>query len=176
MLRRGEEGNKGRGRLIYICVRQVAVCACASSLTGGYQGWGMPVSHILHEHCLGKYVRIHVWHCSNIQTHTGQSLTMANNVSESLTPVSPLTTPAQPMILNGNNRNETNLSKKLLRRKPSMSACGVLAGKITENHFHYETSDNQEEEQGGKEERKRKKRERKTQSIHRPPIIRHVFN
>lgn len=101
---------------------------------------------------------------------------MANNVSESLTPVSPLTTPAQPMILNGNNRNETNLSKKLLRRKPSMSACGVLAGKITENHFHYETSDNQEEEQGGKEERKRKKRERKTQSIHRPPIIRHVFN
>lgn len=68
------------------------------------------------------------------------------------------------MILNGNNGNETNLSKKLLRRKPSMSACGVLAGEITENHFHYETSDNQEEqgEKGEKRERKKKERRKNT--------------
>lgn len=65
------------------------------------------------------------------------------------------------MILNGNNGNETNLSKKLLRRKPSMSACGVLAGEITENHFHYETSDNQAEEQGGRREREKKKERKK---------------
>lgn len=71
------------------------------------------------------------------------------------------------MILNGNNRNETNLSKKLLRRKPSMSACGVLAGKITENHFHYETSDNQEEEQGGE----RGKKEEKEKEKHRVYIV-----
>lgn len=65
------------------------------------------------------------------------------------------------MILNGNNGNETNLSKKLLRRKPSMSACGVLAGEITENHFHYETIDNQEEEQGEKGKRRERKTEKK---------------
>lgn len=36
-----------------------------------------------------------------------------------------------------------------------MSACGVLAGEITENHFHYETSDNQvkEQEEGRKKEK-----------------------
>lgn len=129
-------------------------------------------------HSLGKYVRIHVWHCSNIQTHTHTNMcththrtkSKANNVSESLTPLSPLPPPAQPMILHGNNWNETNLSKKLLRRKPSMSACGVLAGEITENHFHYETSINQEEEQGEKAEngdrRKEKKTERKTHTAY----------
>lgn len=74
------------------------------------------------------------------------------------------------MFLN-DNKNETNLSKKLLRRKPSMSACGVLAGEITENHFHYETRDNQEEEQveegesrGREEERKKEKHTEHTSS------------
>lgn len=66
---------------------------------------------------------------------------MANRV---LRPGEPATTPARFVILNSNNGNETNLSKKLLRRKPSMSARGVLAGEITENHFHYEMRNNQE--------------------------------
>lgn len=146
------------------------------SLTGGYQGehasqphttWNTIITHIL-----GKHVRIHGWHCSNIQTHahpqtcarTHRTKSKANNVSESLTPFSPL--PPLPdlyVILSGNNGNETNLSKKLLRRKPSMSACGVLAGEITENHFHYETSDNQEKEQGGRRE---SKKERKKDTEH----------
>lgn len=119
---------------------------------------------------------------TNVQIYrrTHRTKSKANNVSDSLTPLSPLPPPARPVILNGNNGNETNLSKKLLRRKPSMSACGVLAGEITENHFHYETSDNQEEEQGEKGESWDRKKERKgkkdTQSIHLPAIIRHVFH
>lgn len=60
-------------------------------------GWAHYMNTII-THSLGKYVRIHVWHCSNIQTHahtqtcarTYRTKSKANNVSESLTPVSPL--------------------------------------------------------------------------------------
>lgn len=57
-----------------------------------------------------------------------------------------------------------------------MSACGVLAGEITENLYYYETSNNQEKKQQGEQGAMKGKKDRKTQSIYLPPIIRHVFN
>lgn len=60
-----------------------------------------------------------------------------------------------------------------------MSACGVLAGEITENHFHYETSDNQEDEHNRETGRKKGKgKGKKEKHIEHtcPPIIRHYYS
>lgn len=57
---------------------------------------------------------------------------------------------------------ETNLSKKLLRRKPSMSACGVLRQeKYIENHFNTE---------------KKQHAKNTEQCMHLSLLIRCVFN
>ena len=44
--------------------------------------------------------------------------------------------------------------KGCYEESPPCQRVEFLAGEITENHFHYETSDNQETEQVGRRERK----------------------
>lgn len=95
VLRAAKRERKGgwgaRVQLIYMCpLGFFFKCLFSVWLRGGYQGehasqphttWSTIITHIL-----GKHVGIHVWHCSNIQTHalpqtrththahTGQSL------------------------------------------------------------------------------------------------------